>query len=708
MNQSGTQVRKRIALLLLFVLLLVSSLITRLIYLQVFKAEWLRKLAEDQRFRAITILPCRGTVYDRLRNELAISIDSDCVYAVPAEIPDPALTARCIAPILGLESQKLQELLTKRTSFVWLKRKVYYQQIVKLRQVIKEKRLSGIEVCQKAQRFYPQTSLAAQILGIAGIDNQGLEGLERYFDHYLRGIPGNEQAEYDTTGHHIPQGERRYVAPTDGDSIVLTIDQNIQYIMERELERAVGETNSKRGMALAVDPQTGEILGLANRPKFDPNKFNEYPVENRRNAVFTDMYEPGSTFKIITAAAALEEGKVTPESTFSDPGFIVVGDRRLKCWKAGGHGNQNFVQAMENSCNPVFATLALRLTKETFYKYIKAFGYGSTTGVDFPGESAGQLQSLTRVRDVELATIGFGQGITVTPIQMAMAVSAVANGGYLLKPRLVKAIYTPDGKLRKEYQRQVVRQVISKQTANVMCQLMQSVVANGSGNKAYLEGYRVAGKTGTAQKVVPGMRGYSAKRIASFIGFAPADNPKILMLVILDEPNAGINYGGVIAAPVVGNIFRDVLRYLEVKPRHDNTTVVKEAPTEVIVPKVLQKPMTEAVALLRQEGLDSRLLGAGNLIYDQIPRPGTKVAKGTKILLYLNPHEKEKFQDGKVIMPDLQGLTLVKAKQILNELGLQMVSEGDGVVVNQSLTPGVSVARGTVIKLNLEFNPPGP
>ena len=708
MNQSGTQVRKRIALLLIVVLVLVSSLILRVIYIQVFKAEWLRKSAEDQRFRAVTILPRRGTIYDRLGNELAISIDSDCIYAVPAEIPDPALTARSIGPILGLESQKLQGLLTKRASFVWLKRKVYYQEIVKLRQVIKKERLSGIEICQKAQRFYPQSSLAAQVLGIAGIDNQGLEGLERQFDYYLRGIPGNEQAEYDTAGHHIPQGERRYVAPTDGDSIVLTIDQNIQYIMERELERAVSETNSKRGMALAVNPKTGEILGLANRPKFDPNKFGEYATENRRNAVFTDMYEPGSTFKVITAAAALEEGKVTPESSFSDPGFIVVGDRHLKCWKAGGHGAQNFVQAMENSCNPVFATLALRLTKETFYKYIKAFGYGGITGVDFPGESPGQLQALSRVREVELATIGFGQGITVTPIQMAMAVSAVANGGYLLKPQLVKAIYAPNGKLRKDYQSQVVRQVISKKTAKLMCELMQSVVANGSGSKAYLEGYRVAGKTGTAQKVVPGMHGYSSKRIASFIGFAPADDPQILTVVILDEPNAGVNYGGVIAAPVVGNIFRDVLRYLGVKPHYDETVLTKQAETEVVVPELLKKPLSEALAILRQEELGYRLLGKGELVYNQIPRAGTKISKGTKILLYLDPLEKEKFQDGKVIIPDLQGLTLVKVKQVLNNFGLQVVAQGDGVVVSQSVVAGMAVARGTVVKVILEISPPGP
>ncbi|HYH05056.1 MAG TPA: penicillin-binding transpeptidase domain-containing protein, partial [Bacillota bacterium] len=512
--------KKRIAILLLTVLVLVGCLILRVIYLQVFMAGWLREKAELQRFRALSILPRRGTILDRNRNALAISVDAECVFAVPKEVgietvqvkkkgsrvssQEKAEMRRRIAHIVGgvlsLEPQRVERLLSKQASFVWIKRKATFTEIENLRRVLKTEKIHGIEISQSPQRFYPQKFLAAQVLGIAGIDNQGLEGLEKHLDRYLQGVAGSDRAEFDTLGRHIPQGERRYIPPVDGKSIYLTIDQNIQFITERELEKAVLDTNSKRGMAITVNPQTGEILSIANYPKYDPNNFKDYPAANRRNALFSDMYEPGSTFKVFTAAAALEEGLVSPDSSFFCSGSIVVDDRRLKCWKAGGHGSQNFIEALENSCNPVFATLGMRLTKETFYKYIKGFGFGKMTGVDFPGETPGMLKPLDKVGNVELANIGFGQGVTVTPIQMVMGVSAIANGGYLLKPQLIKEIRSSDGKLEKSYNTQVVRQVLSSKTSALVRQLMESVVINGSGNKAYLPGYRIAGKTGTAQK----------------------------------------------------------------------------------------------------------------------------------------------------------------------------------------------------------------
>ncbi len=625
--------RKRIVALMIIVLVFGSYLVLRLVYLQVFTAGHLKNLAEIQRFRAVQVLPKRGAIYDRLGNELAISIDADCVYAVPAEINNPVKTAEIISSILTLDPNRLRKSLTKKASFVWVKRQVNYEEIVALRKIIKEQRLSGIEICQKAKRFYPQGSLAAQLIGIAGIDNQGLEGLEKYYDQYLKGVPGSDLAEYDTSGHHIPQGERRYLPPISGNSLKLTIDQNIQYIIERELEKAVKETGSKRGMSLAVDPRNGEILAVASTPGFDPNKYQDFPGENRRNPLFSDMYEPGSSFKIFTAAAALEEGKVNLTSTFFDPGHIVVEDRILKCWKAGGHGSQDFTSAMENSCNPVFVTLALRLTKETFYKYIRAFGFGSPLGVDFPGETSGYLQPLSKVKDVELATIGFGQGISVTPLQLVMGVAAVANGGYLLKPHLIKEVISPEGKLVKRFKRQVVRQVLSPKTSQTMVDLLKSVVTNGSGNRAYLAGYRIAGKTATAQKVVVGQRGYK-QIIASFVAFAPADNPQVVAVVILDEPNSPIRYGGVIAAPVMGNIFRDVLRYLKVKPKYEAEMLEQIIAKEKLVPDISGRPLAEAISLLRKAKLEYRIVGTGKRVYDQLPKPGFKIPETTQIILY--------------------------------------------------------------------------
>lgn len=718
MSQTEIISKKRVAILLLTILVIIIALVFRVIYLQFFLTGWLKKSAESQRFRAIPVLPRRGTIYDSQGNELAISIDGDSIYAIPAEIgigDDPGKyygtalndhlqtekneVARILAESLTMDRQVIERLISQRASFVWLKRKATFSEIDRLRKIITARKITGIEFSQKARRFYPQSFLASQVLGIAGIDNQGLEGIEKQYDINLRGVPGSDQAEFDTTGRHIPQGERRYLEPVNGDSLYLTIDENIQYIVERELEKAVIDTKSKRGMAVVVDPQNGDILAAASLPTFDPNNFNDYPVENRRCPIFTDMYEPGSTFKVFTSVASLEEGQVSLESTFFDPGYIIVDNRRLKCWKPGGHGKQTFIEALENSCNPVFVTLALRLGKETFYQYIKAFGFGRPTGVDFPGESPGRLQLLSKVKNVELANIGFGQGITVTPIQLTMGVAAIANGGYLLKPHLVKEIVTVDGKIKQKFHREVVSQVISNKTASLMAKLLQSVVTDGSGNRAYLEGYQVAGKTGTAQKVTQGIRGYS-KVIASFIGFAPAENTRLVALVLLDEPDCPITYGGVIAAPVVGNIFRDTLRYLNVQPKYEPETLAKITSEEIAVPNILNMPIGEATGLLKRKGVQFRFIGEGSYVFDQLPKPGALINRNTKILIYFDPEEHYNFKNNnKLVLPNFQGYSLRKVDEILNEMGLKLEAKGTGMAVSQIPPPGTVVEPGSSIQI---------
>jgi stage V sporulation protein D (sporulation-specific penicillin-binding protein) len=728
-NYSEIRSKKRVAVLLFAAIILFGGLIIRVCYLQVFKAGWLKKSAEEQRFRVLTVLPRRGTIYDRLGNELAISVDGDSVYAIPAEIgfenrhfsknltkaqkrilmdQDRTKIAKIVANILAMDPDRVKRLFTSGASFVWIKRKASIDEVNNLRLRIndKENRIHGIEIVQKAQRFYPQSSLASQILGIAGIDNQGLEGLEKQYDHYLRGVPGSDQAEFDTTNHHIPQGERRYLAPVDGDSLTLTIDQNLQYIVERELDKAIVDTKCKRAMAIVVDPQTGEVLAAASRPSYDANHFGEFPVENRRNPIFTDMYEPGSSFKIFTSVAALEEGQVTPDSKFFDPGFIIIDGRAVRCWKPGGHGSQTFVEALENSCNPVFAAIALRLTKESFYNYIKAFGFGSRTGVDFPGESGGRLQRLDKVKNMELANIGFGQGISVTPIQMAMGVSAVANGGYLLKPQIIKEITSVDGRVKFKFERQVIRQVISGKTAVLMNKLLQQVVTNGSGIRAYLEGYRVAGKTATAQKVAPGERGYSGNKvISSFIGYAPAENPRILTLVIIDEPGVPVRFGSVIAAPVVGSIFKDGLRYLGVKPNYEPEVMAKITSEEVIVPNIRNMPIDQALAILRSKQIGYRLIGNGSYVFDQVPKSGVTIKKNSKVIIYFYPEEQyqSKGMHSRVVLPNFQGLSLRKVNQLLTEMGLQLEAKGTGVAVGQEPPPGTILERGTIV--NVTFTP---
>jgi len=717
--------KKRVAILLFAAIILFGCLILRVLYLQVFMAGWLRKSAEEQRFHALTVLPRRGTIYDRLGNELAISVDGDSIYAIPAEVgfehsgisrgmtenekriradQEKTEIANIIADILTMDPLRVKKLIDSGVSFAWIKRKASIEEVDKLRRRINDKNnpIHGIEVAQKAQRFYPQASLASQILGIAGIDNQGLEGLEKQYDPYLQGVPGSDQAEFDTTGHHIPQGDRRYLPPVDGDSLFLTIDQNMQYIVERELDKAIIDTKCKRAMAVIVDPQTGEILAAACRPSYDPNHFSNYPEENRRNPIFTDMYEPGSTFKVFTTVAALEEGQVTPESKFFDPGYLIVDDRRIKCWKAGGHGSQTFVEALENSCNPVFATIALRLTKETFYKYIKEFGFGSPTGVDFPGESGGRLQKLDKVKNVELANIGFGQGLSVTPIQLAMGVAAVANGGYLLKPQIVKEIVSANGKVKHKFERQLVRQVISAKTATLMNQLLLQVVTNGSGIRAYLEGFRVAGKTATAQKVVAGERGYSnSKVISSFVGYAPVEHPQILALVILDEPGVPVRFGGVIAAPVIGNIFKDALRYLGVKPRYEAEVAEKLSSEEVIVPNVRNLPITEAEGILQKKQISYRLLGKGSYVFDQMPKAGARINRNSKVILYFDPKEQYQYKTrgSQLVLPNFQGLSIRKVNELLIDMGLKLEAKGTGIAAGQEPPPGTVLAHGASVKV---------
>ncbi len=723
--------KKRIVWLLLIVLIIMGGLILRSFYIQVFMAGWLKEAAEQQRFRALPIVPRRGTIYDRTGHELATSIDGECIYGLPAEVGmeitdqqsglvtdlKDVSTLKKISGIVGgvlvMDPVQIEQVLSKRASFVWIKRRASFEEVDKLRKAMswseqgKRFEIHGIEIGQRARRFYPQTFLGSQVIGIAGIDNQGLEGLEKHYDRYLAGVPGSDQAEFDTSGHYIPQGERRYLAPVDGDSLYLTIDQNIQYIVERELEKAVHDTRSKRGMGIIVDPRTGEVLAVASYPRFDPNEYPKYISEHRRNPIITDMYEPGSTFKVFTAAAALEEGKVSLDSEFFDPGFIVVDDRRIKCWKAGGHGSQTFTEAVENSCNPVFATLAMRLGKDTLYKYIKGFGFGNITGIDFPGESPGRLQPLNQVKNVEVANIGFGQGVAVTPIQMVMGVASIANGGSLLRPYLVKKIVSPGGKVIIENKRQVVREVISKETAGIMRDLMRSVVTNGSGVRAYLDGYRVAGKTGTAQKVVQGRKGYS-QLIASFIGFAPADDPQLVGMVILDEPNCPVKYGGVIAAPVVGGIFRDSLRYLGVKPVFEPQALEKLNAEEVLVPNLLNRPIAEALAILQKSRVNYRLIGKGSYVYDQVPKPGVKIKRQAKVLIYFDPEEK--YQSGKVkmLLPNLRGLSAVKVEQMLSELGLKLKALGSGVAVEQQPPAGTVVESGSIIEVLFKPEPKKP
>ncbi|HHY47357.1 MAG TPA: stage V sporulation protein D [Firmicutes bacterium] len=691
-------IRKRVAALLLLVGLFAAILEGRLFYLQVIRCDYYRKLALDQRLYPVPVDARRGTIRDRMGRELAVSVSADSIYAVPAEVKSPEATASALSKALGLPKSEIAEKITRKQATVWIERKVDAEKAA----AVKQLKLPGIGFTEKGQRFYPKGSLAAHVLGIAGIDNQGLEGVELKYDQYLAGRRGEIQAERDAAGREIPGGIHRFVPPVEGYDLYLTLDEVIQYIVERELDQAMRDTRSKRGIVVAMDPKTGGVLAMASRPTYDPNRYSAYPEINRRNIAVTDVYEPGSTFKIVTAAAALNEGVVRPDTPFFDPGFIKVEDRYVRCWLAGGHGSQTFVEAVENSCNPVFASLGLKLGKERFYRYIRAFGFGEATGIDFPGEAAGMLQPEKRVGLVEIANISFGQGISVTPIQLLSALCAIANGGVLMKPRLVEKIVDQNGNVVKEFPPVQVRQVISPDTARELTSILESVVVNGSGTRAQIKGYRVAGKTGTAEKPEAGR--YGEKRVSSFLGFAPVESPRIAVLVVLDEPNCGVAYGGVIAAPVFKNIVEDSLRYLKVPGMvpHDAKGQEEER-KEVQVPDVRGLTFAEARDVLQARGLPARTEGAGEKVVEQIPKPGASVPEGTHVILYFDdsPLYNDRESDS-VPAPDLTGMDMRDAIVAAGKLGLKVECEGVGWARSQEPSPGTVVKRGSTIRVRFE------
>ncbi|MDF2928038.1 stage V sporulation protein D [Anaerospora sp.] len=692
-SASHVTIRKRVAVFFLMVTFVIVGLICRLGYLQFYRSTWLAENATDQRVREIPVEAKRGIIYDRLGRELAISVSAESVYAIPAEIRNPEETAAKLAAILALDPNNLAVKLKKRQAFTWVKRKLDAETA---RQV-KVLNLPGIGLTQESQRHYPQDNLAAHILGFTGVDSQGLDGVEMTFDSYLRGRSGSIVVEYDARGREIPHANHRYVPPVDGQNIYLTIDLVIQQIIERELDRIMKETQARAATIIIMQPQTGEILALANKPDYNPNRFAEFAPKLWRNNAVSNAYEPGSTFKIITTAAALGERVVKLEDRFFDPGSIEVQGRNIHCWKHGGHGSQSFVEVVQNSCNVGFVTVGLRLGTDPFYQYIDKFGFGKHTGIDLPGEAKGIMIDKAKVKPINIATMSIGQSIAVTPIQLVNAVSAVANDGKLNRPQIVREVKDKNGQLIREFQPDVVRQVLEEAVAKQEKGVLEKVVEEGSGKGAAVEGYRVAGKTGTAQKV--GAGGYLPdKYVASFVGFAPADNPQVAMLVIIDEP-VGLYYGGQIAAPVFGAVMKDVLPYIKLTPQIQVAAKDgKEMHTEV--PQVINLPVSEASKLLQKAGLTVRLEEAGERVTDQIPKPGSRVPKGTNVLLYT---DNSRYLSGEVTVPDCLGLSLTDAANVLTDVGLMINPAGTGnTIVRQEPPPGSKAMPGVSIHVFFE------
>lgn len=691
--------------------LMLIVLAGRLFWVQLVMGEELRQKAYAVRFRNVEVKAKRGIIYDAKGKPLAISISTDSFYANPAEVKRSKREkeiAQKIAEVLELEPEKVLEQITKQQAFVWIKRHVPEEKARILKSLklpataefSETNSLPGIKSVEEPERFYPKGQLLANILGFAGIDHQGLNGIEKSYDQVLSGISGTIMVEYDNKGQEIPDALQKYIPPQDGNSIYLTIDEAIQYIVERELDEIIKLRKPKKAGIIVMEPSTGRILAMAMRPTFDPNKYNDFVSANWRNILISDSYEPGSTFKTVTMSGALDEGVVKVNDRFYCGGFVQVGKRKVKCWKSS-HGSQSFLEGVQNSCNPVFVTIGLREGKEVFYRYLQGFGFGKKTGIELPGEATGILVGKERAQEIDLATMSIGQANAVTPLQLITAFAAMANEGKLMKPQIVKEIRNKEGELIRTIEPEVVRQVISPETARQVMSILESVVSQGTGKNAYVEGYRVGGKTGTAQKIIPG-GGYSTSEyIGSFLGVAPVNNPRIVCLVVVDSPE-GIYYGGQVAAPAFRNIIRDTLRYLQVPAQIEPEKIAGNNLKSMELPSLVDLDLSEAVKILSHKKLKVDILGSGTKIKAQLPLAGTKVVEGSKVVLYTSvPAEGSNPET--VVVPDFTGKNIVEVKEEIEMLNLNFDIQGSGVVIRQNPEPGQQVPIGSAITLYMEI-----
>ena len=624
--------RMKIALLIITFVFIV--IIARVFYIQVIDYKKLNNYASNLWSRNLPIKADRGLIYDRNGIILADNITTTSLVLIPNQIKDKKEVAQKLSEILGVSYEDMYKHVNKKTSIERVHpegRQLSYEVADK----IKSLKLDGVYLVKESKRYYPFDTYLAHTLGFVGVDNQGLSGLELTYDKYLTGEDGAIKYYSDAKGNRLKLNEV-YQQPQDGMNITLTINNEIQASLERELNNAVTKYNPDRAIGIVMDPDNGEILAMSARPNFSPNNYQDYSLEEiNRNLPIWATYEPGSTFKIITLAAALEEGKVDlDKDTYNDSGSIKVENATLHCWKHGGHGHETFLQVVENSCNPGFVVLGQRLGKNTLFNYINKFGFGKKTGIDLNGEGTGIIFDLNKVGPVELATTAFGQGVSVTPIQQITAVSAAINGGKLYKPYIVKSINEPEtNTVIKENKKTLVRRVISEKTSAEVRRALESVVANGSGRTAYIDGYRVGGKTGTAQKVENG-RYLENNYILSFMGFLPADDPEVVVYVAVDNPKGTVQYGGTTVGPIAKAVLKDSIKALDIKKRDGGMDKRYKWPDPKTKKVADVTGMSVDEAKKELKGLNVIIEGDGNKVTYQSPEAGTKLDEGKTVRLF--------------------------------------------------------------------------
>ncbi len=646
-----------VALVMIGVLVI---LVFRYAYLQIVQGDALAQRMRDQSGYEFRIQSLRGAILDRSGKELAVSSMTKSLFVDPNHVYDthtPEEIASDIAPLIGLTEQDILDDIARGGGFVWVKRRLEHTEYEAVRAVIREKGYSDCLGFQnEAKRYYPNDALAANVIGFVGTDDEGLDGVEQALDPLLKGEVREERLTVDGQRRPILDSifaGRRVYGSDYCKTVSLTIDSTIQFMVEQELDRAMAENNPDSITAIVMDPKTGEILAMASRPSYNPNRFWEYPQENWKNRAVSFIYEPGSTFKAVIAGAALQESIVTPNQVFFDPGYVMVSGRRIQNWSNESYGAVTFTDIVKKSLNTGFAQVGLSLGAEKMMHYTRVFGFGERTGIDLPGEEEGILFNADDMRDSDIATTAIGQSIAVTPLQLVTAMAAIANGGTLMHPYIVREIRNPDGSIYEERAPREIRRVLEPTVDRTLIGLLEQVVASGGGKKAGVKGYRIAGKTGTAQKIRRETAGYLEGRyIASFCGFAPVEDPIFTVLVMIDDPRGGDFYGGQIAAPVASRIFTQLLRYAHVEPS-SNTFAETTGETEKG----------------RSDDEEKRMEAAAT------------------------PPE------GKAVVPDFTGLSLREAARLAELRGLTFESEGTGAAVSQSLSVNDIVDQGERVKV---------
>lgn len=645
-NEVSLRLKRRIFLLLIGFIVGVVLMGIRLGYVQLVEGQKLQELAKEQQTRNRTIAPTRGNIYDRNLNILAQSASVATIGVVHAQVQDPERVAKVLSEHLDMDYDEVYKKVTKVVAFVRIATKVDKE----IADEIRALDLPGVKVDEDSKRYYPFNTLASQTLGFVGKDNQGIVGLEVKYDSYLKGTAGKILMETNGKGQRREEEVEVRVDPVNGNHLVTTLDLTLQEYAEQAIEKAVEMKGAKRGAVIMLNPQNGEIYALATKPDFNLNEpftINDEALANSwdlysdkekqnylnqmwRNFTINDTYEPGSTFKVFTSAMGLEEGIVSENSQFNCSGSRTVAGRTIKCWRSPrSHGAETFVQGVQNSCNPVFMEVAERLGASKFYDYMVQFGFKSKTNIDLPGEAVGILHNKNNIGPVELATMSFGQSFQITPMQLLSAAAAAVNGGYKVTPHFGKEIIDESGDVLTTFEYEKGEQIISTETSERLKKILESVVAEGGGKKAYIPGYHIGGKTATSQKLPRG----SGKYTASFLSFAPADNPVLMTLVIIDEPQ-GTYYGGTIAGPVMKEILENALPYLGVEPDYSEEELGKEEVQKIEVPNFKGFTLSEAKKRAQEVGVVIDIQGEGENITSQFPLAGEQINKTTKIILY--------------------------------------------------------------------------